>query len=349
MDSAAKNDIAGVRRRRAEEVTAEGSAAFYVGRYRDALELYEEALTLDGGVARALAGKGMALAQLGRAAEGLDLALAALAADPGYFIAYNALGLCYHRLGREEEAREAYERGIAVSRENPRVLYNYACYWSARGDGDKCREYLTRAFQYLDSDIIEHSKKDPDLVEYIDRGWFRELHQAAKFLEKGVTEFMAERFDESAAAFREALALDADHIRAHAGLALSLAQLGSPAEGLASAEEAVRLNANYVRGYAAKAVCLKRLKRLDEARETFEYALSLAPKDNTVLYNYACYWAEIGDAARCRSHLSRALENDDGLILRHAPRDPDMARYVDADWFRDLLAEARKNRPRDDR
>jgi Flp pilus assembly protein TadD len=331
-------------RRDAEALAREAFNLSFTGQYDESLALFDRAIALDAGVVRAHTGRAVTLAQSGRAAEGLASANEALQLDPANAVAYTTLGFCLYNLGRDEEARSAYGKALTMAPNNPRVLYNYACYWALAGDERNCREFLTQAFQYVESDVVEHSKKDRDLERYVDADWFDELHAAAKTLEEGVTDFLAGNYAAALSAFERTLAINGRHVRARVGRSLSLAQLGRANEGLAVAEETVRVNPDYVRGYSAVAVCLHRLRRRDEAQTAYEHAVELGPDDAGVLYNFACFWAEVGNEEKCREYLTRALRHDDGQVVGHAPKDPDMGRYRNADWFRDLIAAAKTER-----
>jgi protein O-GlcNAc transferase len=332
------------RTRKVEELVLKASTLTFTGHYREGLELLDQALALDPSVPRAHSGRAVALAQMGRPEEGLISAQEAIRLAPAQAPAYTTLALCLDRMGRFDEAKSTYEFALTIRPENPKVLYNYACFWAVHGQEEKCRFFLTRAFQYLESGVVTHSKKDADLAPYTDADWFEELHAAAKLLEKGVSHFYAGRFNEALEAFEKTLRANNHHVRAHVGRSLALAQTGRADEGLASAERAIKLNADYAKGYSARAFCLHRLKRHDEAKATYEYALSLAPDDPTILYNFACFGAELADEALCREYLAQALEHDDGTIAKHAPTDPDMARYRKADWFCNLVAGAKRTR-----
>jgi len=331
-------------RQQAEVLTQRASNLSFIGQYAQSLPIFDQAIALDPTFARAYNGRAVTLAQLGRPAEGLPSAKEALRLDPANAVAYTTLGLCLYRLGRDDEAKVAYEKALTVAPENPRVLYNYACHWALVGDEEKCREFLTRAFQYVESDVVEHSKKDRDLERYIDAEWFDGLHAAAKTLEEGIAYFLAGRYEAAAASFGRTLSINERHVRAHAGLSFSLAQLGRADEGLVAAEEAVRLNPAYVRGYSAVAICLHRLRRRAEAQTAYERAVELSPDDPAALYNFACFWAEVGNEEKCREYVARALRHDDGQVVGHVAKDPDMARYRNADWLRELLATAKKER-----
>jgi Flp pilus assembly protein TadD len=332
------------KRRKAETLVRKASTCIFTGKYREGLELFDRALELDPEIPRAHSGRAVALAQLGRPADALKSAQEAIRLAPARAPAYTTLALCLDRMGRFDEAKSTYEFALTIRPENPQVLYNYACFWAAHGQEEKCRFFLTRAFQYLESGVVTHSKKDADLGPFVDADWFEELHAAAKLLEEGVSSFYAGRFDEALIAFEETLRGNKHHVRAHVGRSLALAQTGRAEEGLQSAERAIKLNADYAKGYAARAFCLHRLKRHDEAKATYEYAVNLAPDDPSILYNFACFGAEIADEALCREYLARAFENDDGTAANYAPKDPDMARYRDAEWFCNMVAGAKRSR-----
>jgi len=331
--------------RGAEALTGRAANLTFLGRYAEGLSLFEKAIALEPGFVRAHSGRAMSLARLGRAGSGLASAKEAIRLDPADAPSYTALAFCLHRLGRDKEARSAYETALAKGPENPRVLYNCACYWAELGDEEKCRQFLTRAFQYLESGDIEHSKKDPDLAAYVDAGWFNDLHAAAKLLDESISHFLKGRYAEALAAFDRTLGVNATHVRARAGRAFALAQLGRAREGLPAAKEVIRQNPNYGLGYSALAICLHRLRRRGEAQAAYEHVVKLAPDDASGLYNFACFWAEVGDGDRCREYLEKALRHDDGRVAQHAPKDPDMARYRDADWFRELIAAAKRKGP----
>jgi tetratricopeptide (TPR) repeat protein len=331
--------------RDAEALTQKGANLTFLGRYAEGLSLFEKAIALEPGLVRAHGGRAVSLARMGRAEDGLASAEEAIRLDPADALSYTALGFCLQRLGRDKEARSAYETALAKGPENPRVLYNCACYRAELGDEEKCREFLTRVFQYLESGDIEHSKKDRDLAPYIKTDWFDRLRAAAKLLDEGISHFLEGRYAEALAAFDRTLGVTATHVRARAGRAFALAQLGRAREGLAAAKEVIRQNPNYGRGHSALAICFHRLRRPGEAQAAYEHAVKLAPDDATGLYNFACFWAEVGDEGRCREYLKKALRYDDGRVAQHATKDPDMARYRNADWFRELIAAAKRKGP----
>jgi len=169
--------------------------------------------------------------------------------------------------------------------------------------------------------------------------------QAKRFAEEAARLFQYNKFSEALASAEKALALDPNLGRAHLGKSLSLAQLGFPEEGLRAAEEGIRRDPAYALVYTAAAICLHRLGRDEEARAHFAKALELRPDHPQVLYNYACYWAEKGNEDECRKYLTMSFANlKTEEFLEEARNDPDLARYVETNWFREIYAAAKKRR-----
>ncbi len=168
------------RRADADAITAAAAIIFHNGRYAEALEMFDRAVAMDFYNARAQGGRCLALTQLGRPDEALHAAEIAIGCDPSYAPSYTALAYCYHRLGKPEEAQKAFERALALDPDEPRVLYNVACFWAERRDEGKCRTYLERAFRVVENHTLDHAANDPDLARYAEKEWFRELVTAAK-------------------------------------------------------------------------------------------------------------------------------------------------------------------------
>lgn len=132
--------------------------------------------------------------------------------------------------------------------------------------------------------------------------------------------------------------------RAYLAKSLALAQLGDPAGGLEIALRGIAENPEYALLYTAAAICAHRCGRTEDARRYFAQATALRPDHPQVLYNYACYWAEVGDEEKCREALRRAFSVAEDHTLDHARQDPDLARYSSREWFKELLAEEKLRR-----
>ncbi len=168
---------------------------------------------------------------------------------------------------------------------------------------------------------------------------------ARVYAEEAARLFAQMRYADAIERCEKAFTLDGDLDRAFMGKSMSLAQLGRPTEGLAVAEEGIRRNPSYALLYTSAAICCHRLGRDEDAQRYFRQALELRPDHPQVLYNFACYWAEMENEAECREYLTRSFRNlENEAFLDEAQGDPDLARYVASDWFREILAETKRRR-----
>ena len=164
------------------------------------------------------------------------------------------------------------------------------------------------------------------------------IRQAAVLTQRGVDLFFQGKYDEARAALERAVTLTPNSPRPYSAMALCLAQLGNPRAGLEYAEKAVTLDPASAVALTARGFCFHRLGDGERAVADFERALQLDPSDYRVWYNFACHWAERGDEEKCRYYLATAFDLAPAHFAGAAGADPDLGRYSQKDWFRELLA-----------
>lgn len=166
-------------------------------------------------------------------------------------------------------------------------------------------------------------------------------YRAAAYAQLGIDLHDRGRFEPGLEAFRRALALEPERVRALRGVALCLSQLGKAKEALAYAERAVELARDPGLAYSTLGLVLHRLGRGEEAEKAFALGIKNTPDDYRVYYNAACYWAERGNEEECRRHLAHALELAPEAFASQPAQDPDLARYSREPWFAELLTALR--------
>jgi len=129
--------------------------------------------------------------------------------------------------------------------------------------------------------------------------------------------------------------------RGYSVRALCLAEMGRAEECLRAAEMGVAGDPGNAVVLTSRAFCRHRLGDNAGAEADYRRALELAPTDHKVPYNYACYWAERNDVARCREYLEKAVAIIPPSVRLPMLEDPDLARFREKDWFRELAARAR--------
>ncbi|MEO0588033.1 MAG: tetratricopeptide repeat protein, partial [Planctomycetota bacterium] len=92
----------------------EGLEAVSAERYRDALDLFELALTHDPDFAEAHHQRGLAHLLLGQDAQAIDSLRGTTARIPCHFQAWASLGHAHADLGQDDEAATAYRKALSI-------------------------------------------------------------------------------------------------------------------------------------------------------------------------------------------------------------------------------------------
>jgi len=97
--------------------------------------------------ARAVAHTGLAGEYFARGnfAVALSEVREAIRFDSSYYPAFNMQGLVYMELREDSLAREAFERALSLSANNPEVLNNYGWFLCTRNDSTRGLEFMQRA------------------------------------------------------------------------------------------------------------------------------------------------------------------------------------------------------------
>ncbi|MBI3783963.1 MAG: tetratricopeptide repeat protein [Deltaproteobacteria bacterium] len=188
------------------------------GRFAEALEQYEQGLTLDPTDAGLHYGSGSVLARQERFAEAASEYREALRLKPDYAEAHNNLGLALAHLG-DAAARVEYE---AALRDDPGFAEAYNNLGALLQQGG---DVLGAEVQYKRALALK-----PEHVEaHFNMG---NVHLAAGNLEAAIT------------SYRTALRYKQDHVGAHQHLGLALARTGSMQEAIAEYRAALALKPN---------------------------------------------------------------------------------------------------------
>jgi tetratricopeptide (TPR) repeat protein len=145
------------------------------------------------------------------------------------------------------------------------------------------------------------------------------------------------RYFNALRAFEDANDLDPGDVRALLGRSLALTRLSDYDEALRVAGIIFEQDMDSPHGYNAQAVCYHAMGMEAEAEEAFRKSIMFGPDVSGTYYNFACYWASLGNAGQCREFLRRAIELEPRLNVL-AATDVDFSRYRMEEWFLDITA-----------
>jgi tetratricopeptide (TPR) repeat protein len=160
--------------------------------------------------------------------------------------------------------------------------------------------------------------------------------RAETYHQRGRHLFNAERYEEAMASFKCAVKSDPTFLRAFAGIANSLTMLGRYGEAITLCDDVLAREPTFAVGYTARGTARHRMGDREGALEDYRRGVDLAPDDSLVYYNFACYWALLGDEGECKANLTRALELDPREKAKAAV-DGDFVSFRDRPWFKALV------------
>jgi len=134
-----------------------------------------------------------------------------------------------------------------------------------------------------------------------------------------------------------AIAAAPNYYRGYGVKGLTLLALGQADEALAAVREGIARAPHIGALFSIAGLCYARLKDDEAAVAAFQRGIALSPDDDRVYYNFACYWAQLGNGPECRRYLAEGLARQPALV-RLVLKDADFARFAGEPWFRDLLA-----------
>lgn len=141
----------------------QGLKLYYERNFTEALNLFNQALTIDPQCYQALNAKGATLAFQGRYDEGLDLIQQALRINPAFVYAHFNLGLANELAGRWNDSIAAYQKALELDDRDTWSYYGIASIYGRQGNVEKVLEYLKPAIE-IDEDVKEVARDEHDFA-----------------------------------------------------------------------------------------------------------------------------------------------------------------------------------------
>lgn len=193
---------------------------------------------------------GLALHLLERFAEAVEAYLKSLAIRPGDFKANLNVALAYLQFGESEKALPFAERAVKIEPKDAQARTNLGAVFDSLGRYDDAVNQYLQANELMENPSPEllmnlakalgATGRYEEMVNTLEEV-IKERPSAVAYERLGAAKFRLERFDESEAAFREALELDSRHYPAINGVAVCLLNKFLKNDDTAARDEAVSL------------------------------------------------------------------------------------------------------------
>jgi len=267
-----------------DEIINRGESLVALGRFSEALEIFDEGLRIDGSSMRILVNKGECLFKLGSPQEALvhfDLALdadpdraeiwyqkgnvfssiknfddamkcydRALQCDPDLAEVWSRKGALYDLMGRLKEALKCYDRAIGI---NPRL----SDAWNNKGN------LLTKMDR--EKEAVECYRKAIEINPRYMMAWYN----------RGILQQKLNLHNDAIEAFSRVTELNAQFVNAWVGLGMSFFKLNNMEKSLESYNNALGIEPNNFRFWILKGNCLYELGRLEESATCYGRALKI--------------------------------------------------------------------------
>jgi tetratricopeptide (TPR) repeat protein len=229
-----------------------GFALAGMGRWQEAIPLYERQLQLMPDDAEAENSLGLALARVGRVQEAIARFERAVQLKPDYADAHSNLAVALVSAGRVQDANAHYERALQGKPEDAEVEKNLGLALARVGRTQEAIAHFERAAQ-------------------------RKTQDAEVENNLGLALALVGRVQEAIAHFERAVQLKPDYADAANSLGVALVRVGRIQEAIAHFERAVRLKPDYAEAENNLGLALARVGRTQEAIAHFERAVRLKP------------------------------------------------------------------------
>ena len=232
--------------------------------------------------------------RLQEAAAGFD---EALRQDDGSAAAWIGLGRVALARDDFQSAAEALERALKLSPAATEIFYPLGLAYRGLGRMEEARSFLARR------GTVAAPTRDPlmDEIKALETGM--RLH-----LNRGNSEFAAERFEDAVRSFNKAVEADPQSVLAHMNLAAALTRLGDSAGALEHTQRALELESDHARANFGMATLLARQGRDHESIEYYQRAVEKDPSYQDAHFNFANALRRLGRYEQAGRHFEKVIQ-----------------------------------------
>lgn len=222
-------------------------------RLEDAVKDYDKAVSLNPGYAEAFNNRGVALNDLGNVAAAIENYDRAIELKPDYANAYSNRGTAFSEEDEVERASADFKKAIELDPEHSEALFNLGLCLKQSGEITAAIEYYERAVRIR-----------PD---------YTEAHNNL-----GIAYYTKGRVQDAAASYDRAISLKTDYAEAYNNRGVARCFLGLFSDSARDFERALDLKPDYANAHNNYGNLLKDQGRWDEAAQYYEAAIEINPE-----------------------------------------------------------------------
>ncbi len=229
---------------------------------------------------------GTALLQLGRFHEAIDVFERAAKLRPGIPDVYNNLGVACQGIGAVDEAVKAYRQAIEFNPDFDLAHVNLARSLESAGRFSEAEISLRRAigikpleasYRLQLASVISRQDKWQEAASVLQGALQRHPQHVDLQMNLAAALVHQERLDEAVAIYRTVLDERPDFAPAQSSLAFVLERQGHLNDALAAAKRAVELRSDFAEAHNNLGTVLRSLHRLEDACRAFRQAIEINP------------------------------------------------------------------------
>jgi len=262
-----------------------GNALLELCRYQEALNCYDEAIKINPNDADSWSNKAPAFNLLGRNQEAISCCSEAIRINPKHVFAWTNKGIYLSILGRNQEAIACYNKALEINPKYSKALHNKGVALNNLGNHKDAFAYFNEA--------IKANPRDSE-------AWCN----------KGAALFNQGKLNEAIACYDKAIEAYSRESLAWCNKGLALRELGKPQEAIFCYDKALEINPKDTKTWNSKAVALFDLGKYSEAIVCCNQVIELEPMDKTAWYNKGLALGSLGKHEEEIACYDKAIEAD---------------------------------------
>jgi tetratricopeptide (TPR) repeat protein len=237
-----------------------------LGEFEEAIEAYNEALSLKSDYADAYNNIGIILAAQGKLSDGIHAYKKAIENNPDFAAAYNNMGQAMVAQGKQSEAIEAYNRSISLKPDYAEAFYNLGIVLVTMGRLDDAIYAYKKAIE-----------NNPNYAEAYN-------NMGLAFNQKG-------QIDQAIGAYKKAIENNPNYADAYSNMGAALYESDRLDEGIDAYKKATENNPGHDGAFNNMGILLYKQGAIEKALEAYEEALKIDPNNANAWNNlfYSLY------------------------------------------------------------